>query len=279
MWTKYCNEIYVYFRWHSWWQFKVSKWHVFFLVFHNLYLYCSRVFLQARFFKGLGDTLHGQHTTLLCITFMTSQSHLWRCCCIMTSRGPWLLRRCFKRGFGDHRKQPIYEFNWVVISIEMQLIKTSNRLAEIITFFVCKYSFKQQSLFKSNLARLNDGDSSPSVGVTNSCEVIEIIFFHSVLRKKRNDGTFIISFPSALNKVIFHSDCVLCFFSATKTRCQLPVVTWPVTWLAKSRHEMDTLSDGIGWVSICLQITHLPLYWTRYIVCLVYILTHRWGSV
>ena len=43
------------------------------------------------------------------------QSHLWRCCCIMTSRGPWLLRRCFKRGFGDHRKQPIYEFNWIVI--------------------------------------------------------------------------------------------------------------------------------------------------------------------
>ena len=27
-------------------------------------------------------------------------------CCIMTSRGPLLLRRCFKRGFGDHRKQP-----------------------------------------------------------------------------------------------------------------------------------------------------------------------------
>ena len=183
---------------------------MFFSVFHNLYLYCSRVFLQARFFKGLGSTLHGQHTTLLCITFMTSQSHLWRYCCIMTSHDPWLLRRCFKRGFGDHRKQRIYEFNWVVISIEMQLIKTSNRLAEIITLFVCKYSFKQQSLFKSNLARLNDGGSSPSVGVTNSCEVIEIIFFHSVLRKNRNDGTFIISFPSAFNnKVIFHSDgCV-----------------------------------------------------------------------
>ena len=58
---------------------------------------------------------------LLCIKFMTSQSHLWRYCCIVISRGPWLLRRCFKRGFGDHRKQPIYEFNW--ISIEIQLIK------------------------------------------------------------------------------------------------------------------------------------------------------------
>ena len=33
-----------------------------------------------------------------------------------------LLRRCFKRGFGDHRKQPIYEFNWIVIFIEIQLI-------------------------------------------------------------------------------------------------------------------------------------------------------------
>ena len=60
---------------------------------------------------------------LLCITFMTSQSHLWRYCCIVMSRGPWLLRGCFKRGFGDHRKQPIYEFNWIVISIEIQLIK------------------------------------------------------------------------------------------------------------------------------------------------------------
>ena len=59
---------------------------------------------------------------LLCITFMTSQSHLWRSCCIVMSRGPWLLRRCFKRGFGDHRKQPIYEFNWIVIFIEIQLI-------------------------------------------------------------------------------------------------------------------------------------------------------------
>ena len=27
-------------------------------------VYCSRVRLQARFFKGLGGTLHGQHTTV-----------------------------------------------------------------------------------------------------------------------------------------------------------------------------------------------------------------------
>ena len=26
------------------------------------FVYCSRVRLQARFFKGLGATLHGQHT-------------------------------------------------------------------------------------------------------------------------------------------------------------------------------------------------------------------------
>ena len=88
----------------------------------------------------------------------------------------------------------------------------------------------------------------------------------------------IISFPSGFKKVIVHSGGVLCCFSATKTRWQRPVVTWPVTWLAKSRHEMDTLSDGIGWVSICLQYTHL-LYWIKYNICLVYILTHRWGSV
>ena len=72
---------------------------------------------------------------LLCITFMTSQSHLWRYCCIVMSRGPWLLGRCFKRGFGDHRKQPICEFNWIVISIEIQLIKLQNRMAKIITIW------------------------------------------------------------------------------------------------------------------------------------------------
>ena len=110
-------------------------------------------------------TLHGQHTTVvLCIIFVTSQSHLWRYCCMLTSHGPWFLRRCFKRGFGDHRKQPIYEINWTVISVEIQLIKTANRMAKIITLSVCK-QFQQQSLFRSNLARLNDGGTSPSVVV------------------------------------------------------------------------------------------------------------------
>ena len=72
-------------------------------------------------------------------------SHSWRhkatddvCCCIMTSHGPWLLSRCFKRGFGDHRKQPIQESTWIVISIEIQLVKTAKRMAKIATLFVCK---------------------------------------------------------------------------------------------------------------------------------------------
>ena len=29
-----------------------------------IYIYCSRVRLQARFFRGLGGTSHGQHTTV-----------------------------------------------------------------------------------------------------------------------------------------------------------------------------------------------------------------------
>ena len=41
---------------------------------------------------------------LLCITFMSSQSQLWRSCCIMKSHGPGLRRRCFKRGFGGSSK-------------------------------------------------------------------------------------------------------------------------------------------------------------------------------
>ena len=96
-------------------------------------------------------------------------------------------------------------------------------MAEIITLFV--NSFKQQSLFKSNLARLNDDGTSPSVVLANSCEAIEIIFFQSVVQKNRNDGISIISFPSGFKNVIFHSGGVLCYFSATKTRWQLPVVT------------------------------------------------------
>ena len=107
-----------------------------------------------------GGTLHEQHT-------MVAMHHIHGVtkpliCCIMTSCGPWLLR-CFKRGFGYHRKQPIDEFNWIVISIEIQLIKTANRMAKLITLFV--NSFKQQYSFRSNLTRLNDGGISPSVVV------------------------------------------------------------------------------------------------------------------
>ena len=100
---------------------------------------------------------------LLCITFMSSQSHLWRYCCIVMSRGPWLLRRCFKRGFGNHRKQPIYEFNWIVISIEIQLIKLQIEWLKYSHSLFVNSFFQQQSLFRSNLARLNNG--GPSVVV------------------------------------------------------------------------------------------------------------------
>ena len=95
----------------------------------------SGVWRQARRYLAFQM---GTIQRLLCITFMTSQSQLWRYCCIVMSRGPWLLRRCFKRGFGDHRKQLIYEFNWTLISIEIQLTKTANRMAKIITLSVCK---------------------------------------------------------------------------------------------------------------------------------------------
>ena len=105
----------------------------------------------------------GSIQRLLCITFMTSQSHLWCYFCIVTSHGPWLLRRCLKRGFVHHWKQPIYEFNWIVFSIEIHLIRTANWMAKIITLFV--NNFKQQSLFRLNFARLNDGGTSPSVVV------------------------------------------------------------------------------------------------------------------
>ena len=80
----------------------------------------------------------GSIKRLLCTTFMTSLSHLWRYCCIMTSHSPQLLRRCFKRGFGDCRK-PICEFNWIMISIKIQLMKTANRMTKIITLPVCKW--------------------------------------------------------------------------------------------------------------------------------------------
>ena len=77
------------------------------------FIYCSHdevYFLKLScLIAADGGTLHAfQMDTiqrLLCITFMTSQSHLWRSCCIVMSRGPWLLRRCFKRGFGDHDRR------------------------------------------------------------------------------------------------------------------------------------------------------------------------------
>ena len=96
------------------------------LVFHNLYIVHTMKYILIIFLNYLAWWRHRafQMATiqrLLCITFMTSQSHLRRNCCIVMSRGPCLLGRCFKRGFGDHRKQPIYEFNWIVIWIEIRL--------------------------------------------------------------------------------------------------------------------------------------------------------------
>ena len=101
---------------------------------------------------------------LLCITFMTSQNHLWRNCCIMMSRGPWLLKKYFKRGFDDTRKQPIYEFNWMIISVEIQLIKPANQMTKF-TLSVCEQFQTKETLFRSNRARLTDGGTSSSVVV------------------------------------------------------------------------------------------------------------------
>ena len=42
------------------------------------------------------------------------------------------------RIWGDHRKQPIYKFDWIVISIKIQLIKTANLMAKIITLSIWK---------------------------------------------------------------------------------------------------------------------------------------------
>ena len=107
----------------------------------------SGVWCQARRYLAFQM---GTIQRLLCITFMTSQNQLWRYCCIVMSRGPWLLR-CFQRGFGDHRKQLIDEFNWIVISIEIQLTKTANRMAKIITLSVCKKF--QTTIFIQNKSR------------------------------------------------------------------------------------------------------------------------------
>ena len=141
MWTKYCSKIFVPYTLDDILDEGTKFQNRMFISFPQ-FVYCSR---DEVYFPKLscltaahGGTLHQRTTTvfseclhskmgtiqrLLCITFMTSQSHLWRYCCMVMSRDPWLLRRCFKRGFGHHPKQPIYEFNRIVISIEIQLIK------------------------------------------------------------------------------------------------------------------------------------------------------------
>ena len=87
------------------------------------FVYCSRNWVYFPKLSCLiaaeGSTLNSKWATNIgCYaahSWRHKLSHLWRYCCIVMSRGPWLLRRCFKRGFGDHRKQPIYKFNWTVI--------------------------------------------------------------------------------------------------------------------------------------------------------------------
>ena len=73
------------------------------------------------------------------------------------------------------------------------------------------------------------GGTSPSVVVANSCEVMEIIFFQSVVQKNRNDGISIISFPSGFKKVFFHSVMYCVILVQPKQdgspRWQLPVIT------------------------------------------------------
>ena len=146
MWTKYCREIYVPYTLDDILD-EGSKFQNRMFINFPQFVYCSR---DEVYFPKLSCLVAAHGSTflafqvgtiqrLLCITFMTSQSHLWCYCCIVMSRGPWLLSRCFKRGFCDHRKQRIYEFiNWIVISIEIQLTKTANRMAKIITLSVCK---------------------------------------------------------------------------------------------------------------------------------------------
>ena len=91
---------------------------------------------------------------------MTSQSHLWRNCrgCLedVSNKDLAIIE--------NNQFTNLIEVNWIVISIEIQLMKSAYWMAKIITLSVFK-SFKQQSLFRSNLARLKDGGTSPSVVV------------------------------------------------------------------------------------------------------------------
>ena len=99
--------------------------------------------------------------------------------------------------------------------------------------------------------------------------LIEMVFFHSVVQKDKNDGTLIDSYP--------FQRCVVCF-SVTKTRWQRP-------WVTRQPRDLP-ISNAVG--GSCLGY-HLPtdyqqpgptsFYWIRYIIRLVYILTHRCGLV
>ena len=93
------------------------------------FVYCSRdevYFLKlSSLIASDGSTLNGQHTTVAMHHIQDITKPLMMLLLHYDVTSPWLLRRCFKQGFRDHRKQPIYEFNWIVISIGIQLIKTA----------------------------------------------------------------------------------------------------------------------------------------------------------
>ena len=71
--------------------------------------------------------VHGQHTTVAMHHIHDVTKPLMRSCGIKTSRGTWSLKRCFKWGFGNCRNNQF--MNWLIIPIEMQLIKTANRMS------------------------------------------------------------------------------------------------------------------------------------------------------
>ena len=111
------------------------------IVFHNFYIVQAMKYIFQNYHSQsrlMTVPCMGSIQRLQNIKFTTSQSQVWRYGCIVTSQCPWLLKRCFKRGFGDHRKQAVNEFDWIVISIEIQFRKTANRMAKIITFSVGK---------------------------------------------------------------------------------------------------------------------------------------------
>ena len=124
------------------------------LVSFPLFVYCSRdeVYLPkiSCLFAADGGTLHGQHTTVAIhhihdvtkplMTFMLHYDVTW-------SVVSWR----FKRDFGNRRKQPIYKFNWIEISVEIRLIKTANRMTKII--ILCLQIVSNKNLYSDQISQ------------------------------------------------------------------------------------------------------------------------------